>query len=245
MRNRRAFFVTYGQIVRYTQIEAIQKPSVIACAPIAKKYKKHATNSSPPRLYYKPCKPAAVELSLDVTVNLLIDRCVKGDRESYRILYDHYAKAMYNTALRIVNNAADAEDILQDSFSDAFRSLPSFQNRSTFGAWLKRIVINKSINKVKRERKRWVDVDMESIDGYAIDEPEINEDEFEYKVDSIKQAMKLLPDGYRTVLTLHLVENYKQEEIANMLGIAHATVRTQYLRAKKKLLEIIRQNNLA
>jgi RNA polymerase sigma factor (sigma-70 family) len=184
-----------------------------------------------------------VQLSLDVNINTLVERCVQGDRNSYRLLYDHYARAMYNTALRIVNNAADAEDILQESFSDAFRSLSSFENRSTFGAWLKRIVINKSINKVKRERKRWVEVDMESIDSYAIEEPEIDEDDFVYKVESIKQAMKLLPDGYRTVLSLHLVENYKHEEIAAMLGIGHATVRTQYIRAKKKLLEIIRQNN--
>jgi RNA polymerase sigma factor (sigma-70 family) len=184
-----------------------------------------------------------VQLSLDITVNTLVERCVKGDGDSYRLLYDHYARAMYNTALRIVNNRADAEDILQESFSDAFRSLASFQNRSTFGAWLKRIVINKSINKVKRERKKWVEVDMESIDSYAIEEPEIDEADFVYKVESIKQAMKLLPDGYRTVLSLHLVENYKHEEIADMLGIAHATVRTQYIRAKKKLLDIIRQNN--
>lgn len=85
---------------------------------------------------------------------------------------------------------------------------------------------------------------MQSIDGYAIDEPEIDETEFAYKVESIKQAMKLLPDGYRTVLSLYLVENYKSEEIGEMLGIAHATVRTQYHRAKKKLLEIIRENKM-
>ena len=186
-----------------------------------------------------------MELSLDIAVNNLVERCVQGDMSSYRILYDHYAKAMFNTALRIVNNVADAEDILQESFSDAFRSLKTFKNRSTFGAWLKRIVVNKSINKVKRERKRWVDVDMEHIDSFAVqEEPEIDEDEFVFRVESIKKAMKLLPDGYRTVLSLHLVENYKHDEIGEMLGISHATVRTQYIRAKKKLLDIIRQNNL-
>jgi RNA polymerase sigma-70 factor (ECF subfamily) len=186
-----------------------------------------------------------LELSLDITVNNLVEKCVQGDMDSYRLLYDHYMKAMYNTALRIVNNTADAEDILQEAFSDAFRSINSFQNRSTFGAWLKRIVLNKSINKVKRERKKWVEVDMGHIEGYAIfDEPEIDESEFVYRVESIKKGMRLLPDGYRTVLSLHLVENYKHEEIAEMLGISHATVRTQYIRAKKKLLDIIRQNNL-
>jgi RNA polymerase sigma factor (sigma-70 family) len=185
-----------------------------------------------------------LELSLDITVTNLVDRCVQGDVESYRLLYDHYAKAMYNTALRIVNNTADAEDILQESFSDAFRTLKTFKNRSTFGAWLKRIVINKSINKVKRERKKWVDVDIAHIDSFAFqEEPEIDESEFVFRVESIKRSILLLPDGYRTVLSLHLMENYKHEEIAEMLGISHATVRTQYIRAKKKLLDIIRQNH--
>jgi len=150
---------------------------------------------------------------------------------------------MYNTALRIVNNAADAEDILQEAFTDAFYSLSSFKQEASFGAWLKRIVINKSINKVKRDRKKWVEVDKGSIEDYAIyDEPEIDESEFTYRVESIKKGIGQLPDGYRTVLSLHLLEGYKHEEIAGLLGISHATVRTQYMRAKKKLLEIIRQN---
>jgi RNA polymerase sigma factor (sigma-70 family) len=185
-----------------------------------------------------------LELSLDIKLTSLVERCVQGDTDGFRLLYDHYSKAMYNTALRIVNNTADAEDILQESFSDAFRSLESFKHNATFGAWLKRIVINKSINKVKRERKKWVEVDMGHIDSFAIyEEPEIDESEFVYRVDSIKKGIQLLPDGYRTVLSLHLLENYKHEEIAEMLGISHATVRTQYIRAKKKLLDIIRENH--
>lgn len=185
-----------------------------------------------------------MELSIDIAATRLVNNCLKGDADSYRILYDQYVKAMYNTALRIVNNTADAEDIIQESFIDAFRSLQSFENRSGFGSWLKRIVINKSINLVKRDRKKWVEVDKDHIDEIAIQgEPEIDEEDFVYKVDSIKRGIGLLPDGYRTVLTLYLIENYTQEEIGEVLGIAHATVRTQYLRAKKKLLEIIRQNN--
>lgn len=183
-----------------------------------------------------------MQLSLDITVNNLVDRCVQGDMSGYRLLYDHYARAMYNTALRIVNNTADAEDILQEAFTDAFYSLNTYKQEASFGAWLKRIVINKSINKVKRDRKKWVEVDQESIEGYAIyDEPEIDESDFTYRVDSIKKGIGELPDGYRTVLSLHLLEGLKQEEIAGLLGISHATVRTQYMRAKKKLLEIIRQ----
>lgn len=185
-----------------------------------------------------------LELSLDIAATHLVKNCLNGDADSYRILYDQYVKAMYNTALRIVNNPEDAEDIIQESFIDAFRSLQTFQNRSSFGSWLKRIVINKSINQVKRGRKKWVEVDKAYIDEIAIQgAPDIDEEDFVYQVESIKKGIRLLPDGYRTVLTLHLVEGYAQEDIAEILGIAHATVRTQYLRAKKKLLEIIRQTN--
>lgn len=183
-----------------------------------------------------------MELSLDINTNQLVQQCVEGNTSSYRLLYEQYVDAMYNTALRIVNHTAEAEDIVQESFSDAFQTLHLFRKESSFGAWLKRIVVNKSINAIKREKKKWVEVDIASIEGYTTDEPEIDESDFVYQVESILKAMQCLPDGYRTVLSLHLVEQYRQEEIAKMLGISHATVRTQYLRAKKKLLEILQQN---
>ncbi|MDE3252043.1 MAG: sigma-70 family RNA polymerase sigma factor [Bacteroidota bacterium] len=186
-----------------------------------------------------------MELSLQSTTLTLIENCLQGNRESYRLLYDQYAKAMYNTAFRILNNQADAEDILQEAFIDAFQTLKNFRNQASFGSWLKRIVIHKSINHIKRDRKNWVEVDRQEIDQYAYqDEAEPDEAEFVYRVESIKQAIRLLPDGYRTVLSLHLIENIKQEDIAQLLGISHATVRTQYLRAKKKLLTIITQQDL-
>lgn len=186
-----------------------------------------------------------MELSLQSTTLRLIENCLQGNRESYRLLYDQYSKAMYNTAFRILNNEADAEDILQEAFIDAFQSLKTFRNQASFGSWLKRIVIHKSINHIKRDRKNWVEVDRQDIDQYAIqDEEALDESEFVYRVESVKQAIRLLPDGYRTVLTLHLIENVKQEDIAELLGISHATVRTQYLRAKKKLLNIISQQDL-
>jgi RNA polymerase sigma factor (sigma-70 family) len=184
-----------------------------------------------------------LELSLDITADLLVERCIQGDAAGYQLLYSQYSRAMYNTALRILNNTADAEDILQESFIDAFRSLKDFQNRSSFGAWLKKIVVNKSINKIKRDRTQWVDI--EQADVYAIQQGDAYDEEPEtFKVAEIKKAILQLPDGYRTVLCLYLMENYKHEEIAALLGVTHATVRTQYVRAKKKLLEIIRQNEL-
>lgn len=181
-----------------------------------------------------------MELTANITRDELVERCKQGDPQGFQTLYRQYSKAMYNTSLRIVNNTADAEDVLQESFLDAFRSLHDFHYCSTFGAWLKRIVINKSIN-VLRKRPNGL-VDMESIELQAVaDEEPANEEETHYKVEEVKRMMARLPDGYRTVLSLYLLEGYDHEEISQILNISHNTVRTQYVRAKQKLLILIKQ----
>jgi RNA polymerase sigma factor (sigma-70 family) len=149
---------------------------------------------------------------------------------------------MFNTALRIVNKVADAEDILQESFSDAFLNLSSFGNRSTFGAWLKQIVVFKSISFLKKQRLSFVDMEMAKD---VTDENE-NTDEAEiwYTVDMIRQNIQQLPDGYRMVLSLYLLEGYDHQEIAEIAGVAQSTVRTQYMRAKQKLLQLLKKGEV-
>ncbi|MBS4065920.1 MAG: RNA polymerase sigma factor [Chitinophagaceae bacterium] len=174
-----------------------------------------------------------------LSAETLVQQCLKGDTQAYRLLYNRYSAAMYNTALRIVNRTDDAEDVLQESFIDAFAQLARFEGRSTFGAWLKQIVVNKSISYLRKKR-----VFMADIDDHAhsiADEQPIDDSGFYYSVDTIKQAVQQLPDGYRTVLSLYLFEEYKQEEIAQMLNISHGTVRTQYMRAKNKLVNVLKE----
>lgn len=183
----------------------------------------------------KPLNLSTIITSAEV----LVQQCLSGDATAYRALYERYAKAMYNTALRIVNRTDDAEDILQEAFTDAFQQLGSFEGRSTFGAWLRQIVVYKSITHLKKQKLHLngLEADAENI----ADETEVDEDEVWYTVDSIKQAMQKLPDGYRTVLALHLIEGFEQEEVAAMMKVAHSTVRTQYMRAKQKLLQVLKQ----
>jgi RNA polymerase sigma factor (sigma-70 family) len=173
------------------------------------------------------------------SADVLVQQCLNGEASAYRALYDRYSKAMYNTALRILNRTDDAEDILQEAFIDAFQQLRSFEGRSTFGAWLRQIVVYKSIAHLKKQKLHFngLETDAENI----ADETVLEEDEVWYTVDSIKQAMQKLPDGYRTVLTLHLIEGFEQEEVAEMMKVAHSTVRTQYMRAKQKLLQVLKQ----
>ena len=180
-----------------------------------------------------------MELTATLVRDEMVERCKLGDKAGYETLYRQYAKAMFNTSLRIVNNSADAEDVLQEAFVDAFRSLNDFNYRSTFGAWLKKIVVNKSINILRKRKMDLVELDSTSA-YYLSDEEMPNEEEINFKVEQVKQGIKKLADGYRTVLTLYLLEGYDQEEISEILGITHNTVRTQYIRAKHKLLGILK-----
>src|SRR4029079_13260906 len=112
----------------------------------------------------------------------LVERCKKGDESGYGLLYQRYSKAMFNTSLRIVNNSADAEDVLQEAFLDAFRSLNDFHYRSTFGAWLKKIVINKSINILRKRRNGLVDMENGELQAMPEEEP-ADEAAMQYRVE--------------------------------------------------------------
>ncbi len=185
-----------------------------------------------------------MELTAIIIQDELVERCKRGDPASYEALYQRYAKAMYNTSLRIVNNSGDAEDVLQEAFLDAFRSLNDFHYRSTFGAWLKKIVINKSINTLRKRKMDIIEIDETGVHALP-EEEQADEQEIQYKVAEVKKMIQKLPDGYRAVLSLYLLEGYDHEEISGILGISHNTVRTQYVRAKQKLVNLLKQGGIS
>ncbi|WP_316790348.1 sigma-70 family RNA polymerase sigma factor [Pedobacter frigoris] len=166
----------------------------------------------------------------------LVDECRKGNRKAQFEIYKLYDKAMYNAALRIVGDEAEAEDILQEAFLDAFTRIDSFRAETTFGLWLKQIVINKSINYLRKRKAEFVGLD--DID-VAEESVEHDKEDLEFKVKEVREAMTKLPDGYRVVLTLYLFEGYDHEEIAHILKISENTSRSQYLRAKIKLNSLL------
>lgn len=173
----------------------------------------------------------------------LVKRCQQGERRAQYDLYQQYVKAMYNVCLRIVNHEAEAEDVLQEAFIDAFTHINSFRGQSTFGAWLKQIVVNRAINHLRSRRLELVDLESNRLgedDGldYADSEP-YDEEGVHLEVERVRRAMQLLPEGYRVVLSLYLFEGYDHEEIGNVLNISETTSRTQYLRGKKRLLELL------
>lgn len=174
----------------------------------------------------------------DININeQLIERCKKGEVKAQFMLYKQYSKAMYNIAIRFLNNKMDAEDILQESFVTAFEKLSELTNYNAFGSWLKRIVINNCISHIRKNKIDFDDID-ESLSAVHADDliPESTIDPA-----LVHEAIKTLPPGGRSVVALHALEGYKHREIAEILGISESTSKTQYKRALDILFKQLKQ----
>lgn len=171
----------------------------------------------------------------------LVEACKKGDRKAQFELYRLYSAAMYNTTLRIIGDPDDAEDVMQEAFLKAFLKLKSYRGEVSFGAWLKRIVVNKSLDFLRLKRDRISLEELPEPEEVPEEAPVVLE--VAYTADTVKRAIYALPDGYRLVLSLILLEGYDHDEVSGILRISNATSRTQYHRAKKKLLELLKNTD--
>ncbi|MDO6389449.1 sigma-70 family RNA polymerase sigma factor [Pontibacter sp. BT731] len=170
----------------------------------------------------------------------VVQRCRAGDNRAQYELYKLYSKAMFNVSMRITNDYAESEDVLQEAFISAFKNLHSYKAEASFGSWLKRIVINASVNAVRKRRSELVPLE----DRLAEDVPEEEyDDDTEWQVEQVRRAIQRLPDGYRVVLSLYLLEGLDHAEIGEVLGISESTSKSQYSRARKKLLEIMKDTH--
>ncbi|MBT3209672.1 MAG: sigma-70 family RNA polymerase sigma factor [Bacteroidetes bacterium] len=168
--------------------------------------------------------------------NEIIDRCRTGDSKAQYQLYKLYYKAMFNTSLRIINNKVEAEDVMQEAFLTAFEKMNTFSNENNFGAWLKRIVINRSIDYLKKKKMDFCEINEISENCMPEENQNLNENKQE-KIIQIKQAMHDLPEKYRVVLSLYLFEGFDHEEISQVLNVTQSNSRTLLTRGKQKLLE--------
>ncbi len=174
----------------------------------------------------------------------LVVECKQGSKKACYELYRLYSKAMLNVAFRIVGNIAEAEDVLQEAFLDAFGKVKDFRQDTTFGLWLKQIVVNRSINLLRKRKLELIEMEGDQLEN--IPDEEIDDDEeVKYQAEKIKAAIKELPEGYRLVISLYLLEGYDHEEIGQILNISENTSRTQFLRAKRKVIEILNRKGIA
>ena len=180
----------------------------------------------------------------------LIERVRLGSQKAQYQLYEKYVRAMYHVCVRIVGKGHEAEEVLQDAFVRAFMRIDEYRGDAAFGAWLKRIVVNTSINFLQKKKVNLVSLD-EMLVEPVIEEDEDSENDFaeinihtgisekdtkqKSEINRVKEAINKLSDGYRIVLSLYLFEGYDHEDIGEILGISSSTSKSQYSRAKKRL----------
>ncbi len=171
-----------------------------------------------------------------VHIDALLQLCLEGKQSAQLEVYNRYYKAMFNTAIRIVKNSAEAEDVMQESFLNAFTKLHTFKGEVAFGAWLKRIVVNNSIYHYRKQQKK-KEVALEDIMYKVEDNDGITSDHVftDQKAQKVMETMKRLKDNYRISLTLHLIEGYDYDEIGTIMNMSYASCRTTISRAKESL----------
>lgn len=169
----------------------------------------------------------------------IIEKCKRNNRKAQLKLYNQYCNSMYIVAYRFVKNEPEAEDIVQEAFINAFSKLEQYNAEVTFGAWLKRIVINKSLDFIKAKKARLVDLNEVclSIIDKPLDDEWLVDDTVTY--DEVITAINSLPDKYKYVLMLYLIEGYDHQEISEILKISEPASRTQLSRGKQKLQKIL------
>lgn len=165
----------------------------------------------------------------------IIDRCIEGDPKAQFQLYKLYYKAMYSVSLRIINDEMEAEDVMQEAFLSAFKKIKTYKGEVSFGAWLKKIVVNRSLDYLKKRKVQFEEISERTaqIEDFQTATNEVN-------INTLKAAIQNLSDGYRVVLSLYLLEGYDHEEISQILDISNTASRTQLLRAKNKLREMLK-----
>ncbi len=169
----------------------------------------------------------------------ILKGCKRGDPKAQTALYRQYVKAMYNTAFRILQQSDKAEDVVQESFIKAFEMLDSYRAESTFGSWLKRIVVNESLMLLRKEK---VSISLDTIPYEAIDDnPQEIWDFQQEEVQILLKCLGNLPEKQRVILNLSLIEGYDNEEICEILNVTDQNCRTMLSRAKKLLRETIIQ----
>lgn len=176
------------------------------------------------------------------TIEELVSLCVQKDQKAQFEIYNRYSKAMYNVAYRIVKDFHFAEDVMQEGFLKAFTKISDYKNEVAFGAWLKRIIVNSSIDFYKKNNQ-FKKEDFEKV-LYKIEDHELENDDINFndlKVRQILDTIASLKNSYSIILTLFFIEGYDQEEISGILNISYANCRTTLSRAKDSLRKKLRE----
>lgn len=174
-----------------------------------------------------------------ISDNELIDLCLCGKDIGYTVLYNRYAKSVSNSIYRLVGNIPETKDILQEVFVIVFSDIKKMKEINSFKAWINRLAINKAISHLRKNKIFFCDFE-ETVIADTSEEDISLKHSLECKIADVKNAIAKLPIEARTITNLFLFEDMPQEEIAKILGLSHNAVRGQYHRAKKKIMQTLK-----
>lgn len=166
----------------------------------------------------------------------LLDACLKGKRRARRQLYERYRVPMFRLCMRYAPSREAAEDILQEGFYQVFKDLGQFRGEGNLGAWMHRIMVRTALSYLRKQRKAEFQEEFPVLSDDRSAESLIIS---EFEVSHIMHVIQSLPDGYRAVFNLYAIEGYSHKEIAEQLGIAESSSRSQYTRARHTLRHLL------
>ena len=177
----------------------------------------------------------------------LIDGCLKGDSRSQHAIYKMYYGKMKAVCLRYASSTDEAKDMVQDGFIRVFSSLEKFEGNGSLEGWIRRIMVNLSIDQY-RKKKHHVDLDLENskhlVEENTEEEDDLESDIYDFQPHHIVEAMQQLTPVYRTVFNLYVFENFSHQEISEKLGISLGTSKSNYSKAKKNMKKILLKNKI-
>ncbi len=173
---------------------------------------------------------------------VLIERVKKGDHEAFNPLVERYKLPLYKVMYRMVYNRDDAEDLVEEAFIKAFRSIKTFETGRRFYAWICRIAVNNAINYLKKEKRAQVQ-SIELIQHRLVAEKgdPVKMTKQKLLQEKIAASMAQLPEDYRTILTLRVEQGFSYDEISKILNIPRGTVMSRLARARQRLRELFRE----
>ena len=186
-------------------------------------------------------------MSIERSQQELIDGCLKGDSRSQNAIYKMYYGKMKAVCLRYASSTDEEKDMVQDGFIKVFSSLEKFEGNGSLEGWIRRIMVNLSIDQY-RKKKHHVDLDLENskhlVEENTEEEDELESDIYDFQPHHIVEAMQQLSPVYRTVFNLYVFENFSHQEISEKLGISLGTSKSNYSKAKKNMKKILLKNKI-
>lgn len=178
-------------------------------------------------------------ISLHKNPTNLIEKAKRGERRAQQKLFQQFAPVMLGICRRYIKSVDLAEEVMLSGFLKMFENMDGFKNEGSFEGWIKRIMINESLSFLRREKKIETinEAEIENIHDHAI------EMDTSFEVDEIQNAIDELPEGYKIVFVLYVIEGYKHREIAEMLKISENTSKTQLFKARKMLQKELEKIN--